>query len=75
MSVPSPATPPVEEPLAVLERSLIHAYLAGARLDYQSLAAREDDEARRILGEASRYASSKLTEIEARFHYLSSMHE
>jgi hypothetical protein len=70
MNVQDPEPLALEEPLAELERSLIHAYLAGAGLDYQALQSRHDDDARRILGEASRYASAKLSEIEARLHYV-----
>ena len=66
--------PPLEEPLAELERQLIHAYLAGAGHDFQTLQARTDVEARRLLADASLYATGKLTEIEARLHYLRQLH-
>ena len=65
--------PPLEDPLAELERQLIRAYLAGAGEDYQTLVARADDNARRLLAPASEYASSKLGEVEARLHYLRSL--
>jgi hypothetical protein len=61
---------PIEEPLAQLERQLIAAYVAGAGQDLAGLRSRHDDDARRLLAEASRYASEKLSEIEARSHYL-----
>lgn len=61
---------PLEEPLAELERRLIHAFVTGAGQDVQALQARHDDEARTILTDASRYASEVLSEIEARSHYL-----
>ena len=67
-------TPPIEEPLAELERHLIAAYIAGAGQDVHDLRTRSDDAARHLLAEASRYASAKLSEIEARFHYLHSLH-
>jgi hypothetical protein len=60
---------PLEEPLAELERHLISAYLAGAGHDLQVLLQRHDAAARKILAEASGYASEKLSEIEARSHY------
>jgi hypothetical protein len=66
-------TPPLEDPMAELERHLIHAYLAGAGHDFQSLIQRDDPEARRLLAAASEYASTKLTEMEARLHYLRSL--
>ena len=65
---------PVHDPLAELERHLISAYLAGTGHDLHALLARTDDEARRLLAEASRYASVKLSEIEARSQYLHKLH-
>lgn len=66
--------PPLEEPLAGLERQLIKAYVAGAGHELEALLARHDDEARRLLAEASQYAASKLSEVEARSHYLRHLH-
>jgi len=57
MAMQDPETAPVSDPLADLERELIRAYLAGAGHDFQSLVARTDDDARRLLAEASKYAS------------------
>ena len=62
------------DPLAEIERQLISAYVAGAGHDLLELRARTDDEARRLLAEASRYASARLSEIEARSHYLHELH-
>jgi hypothetical protein len=61
---------PLEEPLAELERHLISAFLAGAGHDLHELLKRDDDAARKLLAEASGYASEKLCEVEARSHYL-----
>ena len=66
--------PQLEEPLAELERELISAYVAGAGQDLDALLRRNDEEARRLLAEATRHASAKLTEIEARSHYLRKLH-
>jgi hypothetical protein len=66
--------PPLHEPLAELEHHLISAYLAGTGHDLDTLLARTDEDARRLLAEASRYASMKLCEIEARSHYLHHLH-
>ena len=74
MSTENDTRPPLEQPLAELERHLIHAYLAGTGHDFHTLVARDDEEARRLLAAASQYASSKLTEAEARFHYLEGLH-
>ncbi len=64
----------LEEPLAELERQLISAHVAGAGHDVHALLARDDEEARRFLAEASRYASVKLSEVEARSHYVRALH-
>ncbi len=66
--------PPLEQPLAILVRQLIGAYLAGAGQDLHTLIIRKDAEARKLLAEASRYASEKLSEIEARSHYVRELH-
>jgi hypothetical protein len=60
----------LEEPLADIERHLIAAYVAGAGQNLEDLLTRTDDDARTLLAEASRYASGRLSEIEARSHYL-----
>ncbi len=62
--------PPLEEPEAELERQLMIAYLAGAGFDLHVLLERNDAEARALLSAASVYASSRLTEVESRSHYL-----
>jgi hypothetical protein len=66
--------PPLEEPLAELERQLIRAYLASGGHDFHALVTRDDDEARKLLTEASRHASTKLSEVESRSHYLRKLH-
>ena len=66
--------PPVEEPLAQLERQLIHAYLADVGQDVHALMGRHDDEARKLLAEASLHASQRLSEVEARSRYLRKLH-
>lgn len=64
---------PMHEPLAELERELVSAYVAGTGHTIESLVARDDAEARAILAQASLYASSRLTEVESRLHYLQSL--
>jgi hypothetical protein len=66
--------PPLHDLLADLERRLISAYVAGAGQDLEDLLQRSDEDARRLLAEASRYASAKLSEVEARSHYLHKLH-
>lgn len=67
---------PHRDPLAEIERELITAYIAGAGHDFHDLLARaeSDEEARRLVAEASRYASARLSEVEARSHYLRRLH-
>lgn len=64
---------PLEDPLAEIERHLMSAYVAGAGQDLHDLLHRTDDAAHALLADASRYASGKLSEIEARSHYLRAM--
>jgi hypothetical protein len=65
-----PAIQPMHEPLAELERELVAAYVAGTGQDLEALRARNDAAAHKILAEASLYASARLSEVEARLHYL-----
>jgi hypothetical protein len=74
MGTENDTRPSLEQPLAELERHLIHAYLAGAGHDFHTLVSRDDAEARRLLAAASQYASSKLTEAEARLRYIRGLH-
>lgn len=67
-------TPPLEEPLAELERQLIKAYVTGAGHDFEALRARNNDQARKLLAAASQYAAARLTEVEARSRYLRHLH-
>ena len=73
MATEEPDLPPIDEPLAEIERQLIAAYLAGAGHDLHELLRRGDDESRRLLAEAGRYASEKLSEIEARSHFIQAL--
>lgn len=74
MSTDQQVTQPLHDPLAEIERALLRAYVAGAGHDLDTLMARHDDEARRLLSEASRYASARLSEVEARSDYLHRLH-
>jgi regulator of protease activity HflC (stomatin/prohibitin superfamily) len=66
--------PPIEEPLAELERRLIDEYIRRAGHDPDVLRARGDAAARKLLVEASIYAATKLTEVESRAHYVRDLH-
>jgi hypothetical protein len=65
---------PIDEPLAELERQLISAYLASTGHDLRTLLARTDPEARALLLQATQHVSQQLSEVEARAHYLRSLH-
>ena len=67
-------TLPLELPLAMLERQLISAYVAGAGRDVATLLGRHDEEAKTLLTQASLFATEKLAEIESRSCYLHKMH-
>ena len=69
---PDPVNP-TEEPLAQLERELMTAYIAGAGESIETLVLRTDERARRLLTDASLYASARLAEVESRLHYLRSL--
>jgi hypothetical protein len=70
---PEMPTEPMHDPLAELERELVTAFVKGAGHDLQDLLSRGDPEARGILKEASLYASTRLSEVEGRLHYLRSL--
>lgn len=65
---------PLEEPLAELERRLMSEYVAAVGQDLHALLNRNDEEAKKLLTEASLYATGKLTEVESRSHYLRKLH-
>jgi len=67
-------SPAQENAAAQFERQLVHAYLAGAGHDAQALVARNDDEARRLLADASQYAHEQSSEIHVRRRHLWAAH-
>jgi hypothetical protein len=71
---PTPTHVTVHDPMAELERHLISAYVAGAGHDLDALLARTDEDAKRLLAQASRYASAKMSEVESRSHFLHKLH-
>lgn len=65
---------PLQPPLGNLERTLIDEFLQLRGLDRQALDKLSEAERHDLLAEASSYASSKLTEIESRSHYVHELH-
>jgi hypothetical protein len=66
--------PPLQEPLAELERRIIDEYIRQRGHDPEALRASSDPEAHKLLAEASIYASDRLSEVEARSHYVRELH-
>ena len=69
-----PDVPPMEEPLAELERRLIDEYIRSAGQDPDTVRAKGDDASQKLLVAASIYAATKLTEVESRAHYVRDLH-
>lgn len=69
-----PDVPPLQEPLAELERRIIDDYIRERGYEPAALRASGDADARRILIEASIYAATRLSEVEARSHYVRDLH-
>lgn len=65
---------PLEERQARLESALIREYLESRGHDPHALHQRTDAQARELLTQASVYAASRLTEVEARAHYVNDLH-
>jgi hypothetical protein len=62
-------------PFGQIEQSLIEEFLRSRGHDTRSVEALPAAERHALLAEASVYASSKLTEVESRSHYLDELRE
>jgi hypothetical protein len=69
-----PGQQPLEDPNGPLESQLINEFLRMRGYDLRSLDRLPDDERRRLLREASMHAAGRLTEIEARAHFVDGLH-
>jgi len=69
---------PGQQPVRVLQRllesELINEFLRTRGYDLQSVENLPDDERRRLLRQASMHAAGRLTEIEARAHFVDGLH-
>lgn len=65
---------PIDDPHAQLERALIDEYLMLRGHQPQQVRGRTDPAAQELLTQASTYAATKLTEVEARAHYVQDLH-
>jgi len=64
----------MEDPEAALERTYIEEYLRAQGHTLQSLNDLPDEEAKRLMTEASSYASVRLAEVETRAHLVEDIH-
>ncbi|MBI3403050.1 MAG: hypothetical protein HY048_16680 [Acidobacteria bacterium] len=65
----------LDAPLAQIEQSLVDEFLRSRGYDRHTVELLPDAERHALLSEASVYASSKLTEVESRSHYLDEIRE
>jgi len=64
----------MEEPLAGLERMYMEVYLRGKGHTMHSLHELPEQEAKRLMAEASVFASTKLAEVETRAQFVHDIH-
>ena len=69
-----PCVPPMQEPEASLEKMYMEAYLQSKGYTLHGICDLPEGEAKRLMTEASAYASVKLTEVEARAHFVEEIH-
>lgn len=65
----------VGDPLAQLERTFIDEFLRSQGVDPHTLHELPEEQARPLLKAASVYAAIKLTEVEARAHFVHEIHD
>ena len=65
----------LEAPLGQLERSLIEEFVRARGYDPNKLGHLSEREREKLLADASVYASGKLTEVEARSHFVDEIHD
>lgn len=64
-----------EDPNAVLEKALIEEYLNKNGYTHESLKKLPPKLVKKIMQEASQYASLKMEEVEARAHFVKELHD
>ena len=64
----------MEEPLAGLERMYMEVYLRGKGHTWHSVHELPEQEAKRLMTEASVFASTKLAEVETRAQFMQDIH-
>jgi hypothetical protein len=68
------SAPALEDPEGHLENALIDEFLRSRDLDSQALRTLSHDDMKRVMTEASAYASARLAEIESRAHFVHEIH-
>ena len=74
MKQEQPSADAIEDPEGRLENALIDEFLRSRNLDSRTLHALPGDELKRVMTEASAYASAKLAEVESRAHFVHEIH-
>lgn len=74
MNAEQPAALLSEDPLARLEKFFIAEYLRSHGYDLEKLRELPEATAKQLMTEASLYASVRLTEVEARAHFVEEIH-
>ena len=74
MKQEQPSADAIEDPEGRLENALIDEFLRSRNLDLRALHALPGDELKRVMTEATAYASAKLAEIASRAHFVHEIH-
>lgn len=74
MSTQRPETRAAEDPHAQMERAFIEEYLRERGYSFEALHKLPERLVKQLLTEASTYASNKLSEMEARAHFVNEVH-
>jgi len=65
----------MEDPNAVLEKALLEEYLHGRGYSLEKLKEMPKEMVEMLMKEATRYASLKMEEIQARAHFVDEIHD
>lgn len=70
-----PDTPPLEDPIAKLERAFLEEYLKAKGLSLHEVPALPEEIRKPIMTDACRYASTKLAEVEMRSRLINELQD
>jgi len=68
-------TQKMDEPKNAMEKALIEEYLVGQGYSREKLKDLPEELVKKLMQEATRYASLKLEEIQARAHFVEEIHD